>query len=415
MKGLRSNFYTSYEAESAMLPTITQKIFLGLFILVILLLPFGVIPGLGFIADGPVWFRILARVCAWGIAGLGLNLLTGFAGQVSLGHAFFMGVGAYTAVALGSEGSGIGGEGFIGYDLPIWIWLPGAALIPAILGAIIAPVAVRVRGLYLAFVTLGLVFIGQHIFRNITRIAGDPEGGRAFPPLEIEAWRGGGFSLTADTTVLGITYSGNAVLFFSFFLLLVVAVLIHKNIARSRTGRAWAGIRDRDIAAEVMGIPETRYKTLAFAISSAYAGVGGAMYASLSGNPSPAQWDLDLAVAMIAIVLIGGAGTTAGPLLGALFVVLAPEVVEGVTQWLAGVATDGQGIGQAIADFIVATSPADGGLISTIQSGPGISVFDFNNILYGLLIVLFLIFEPLGLYGIWINIRNYWKGWPFTY
>lgn len=415
-KGLRSRFYTSYEAESAMLPTITQKIFVGVLIVVVLLLPFGIIPGLGWVAEGPQWFRVLARMCAWGIAGLGLNLLTGFAGQVSLGHAFFMGVGAYTAVALGSEGVGFGAEsGFIGFDLPMWIWLPMAAIIPAIIGAILAPIAVRVRGLYLAFVTIGLVFIGQHIFRNIPRIAGDPEGGRAFPELEWEWWRGNGFSFTSDTTVLGITYTGEQVLFFFMFVGLVIATIVHKNLARTRTGRAWAGIRDRDIAAEVMGIPEARYKTLAFAISSAYAGVGGALYASLSGTPSPAQWDFDLAVAMIAIVLIGGAGTTAGPILGALFVVLIPEFVEIGTEWLGEVAETGAGISQAIADFIVATSPADSGLISLIQSGPGISVFDFNNVLYGLLIVLFLIFEPLGLYGIWINIRNYWKGWPFTY
>lgn len=411
MKGFRSRFYTSYESESAILPTRTQKTMVGLLVVLVLLAPFGVIPGLRFLVEEPSWFRILARMFAFGVAGLGLNLLTGVAGQVSLGHSFFMGVGAYTAMVVGGEGVGFGTEGgFIGYGLPIWVWLPAAALVPALLGAIIAPAAVRVRGLYLAFVTLGLVFIGQHAFRNMRRIAGDSEGGRGFQDLEL-----GGFDLMTQTDVLGQTLHGNAVLFLFFFALFVIAVLFHKNLVRTRTGRAWQSIRDRDIAAEVMGVPEARYKTLAFAISSAYAGVGGAMLASLAGNPGPATWDLNLAVVMIAIVLIGGAGTTAGPILGAMFVVILPEMVEGATERLAGFAEVGEGVLARAADFVVATGPNDFGLISVIQSGPGISVFDFNNILYGLLIVLFLIFEPLGLFGIWINIRNYWKSWPFTY
>ncbi len=411
MKGFRSRFFTSYEKELAILPTKTQKTVVGLIVVLVLLAPFGVIPGLGVLTTEPVWFRILARMLAFAIAGLGLNLLTGVAGQVSLGHSFFMGLGAYTAMVVGGEGVAFGSEaGFIGYGLPIWVWLPAAALVPAVLGAIIAPAAVRVRGLYLAFVTLGLVFIGQHVFRNAPRIAGDPEGGRNFQALEV-----GDFSFTTKTIIFGQEIHGNAVLFLFFFALFVVAVLFHKNLLRTRTGRAWQSIRDRDIAAEVMGIPEARYKTMAFAISSAYAGVGGAMVASLAGNPGPATWDLNLSVVMIAIVLIGGAGTTAGPILGALFVVFIPELVEGTTAWLANLAKAGDSFGSTLADFVVATSPNDFGLLSVIQSGPGISVFDFNNILYGLLIVLFLIFEPLGLFGIWINIRNYWKGWPFTY
>lgn len=411
MRGFRSRFYTSYEKESAILPTRTQKVVVGLLGLVVILIPFGVVPGFGFMIEAPVWFRILARVAAFGIAGLGLNLLTGVAGQVSLGHAFFMGVGAYTAMVLGAEGSPFGAaEGLVGYGLPIWIWLPGAAIVPALIGVVIAPAAVRVRGLYLAFVTLGLVFIGQHVFRNVTRIAGDAEGGRGFQPLEL-----GGFNFSKDTEVFGKVIQGNAVLFLFMMTLFVLAALLHKNLLRTRTGRAWQSIRDRDIAAEVMGIPESRYKTLAFGISSAYAGVGGALLGALAGNPGPATWNLNLSVIMIAIVLIGGAGTTSGPILGALFVVLIPEMVEGSTEWLANLAKAGGSFGATIADFIVATSPNDFGLLSVIQSGPGISVPDFNNLLYGLLIILFLIFEPLGLFGIWITIRNYWKGWPFTY
>ncbi len=412
MKG-RPLLFTNYKDETSLLPTRTQKILLGLLGLAVVLLVFGYLPILGpFFANNPVWFRILSRVCVFAIAALGLNLLTGVAGQVSLGHAFFMGIGAYTGATLGTAGT----ETLLGFDLPIWIWLPGAALVSGLLGVIVAPTAVRVRGLYLAFVTLGLVFIGQHIFRNATSFAGDAEGGRAAPKLEFELWRDSVFDFTADTKLGGgVILHGNAVMFTFMLGLLIVATLMHKNLLRSRTGRAWQAIRDRDMAAEVMGIPEARYKMLAFAISSAYAGAAGALFAALAGQPNPAAFDLNLSVVIIAIVLIGGAGTTSGMVLGSLFVVVVPELVEELTSRIADVAKTGTGLAQSAADVVIATGPTDFGIISVIQNGPGLSVFDFNQVLYGLLIVLFLIFEPLGLFGIWLKIRNYWKGWPFTY
>lgn len=411
MKGLRSRFYTSYEAESGMLPTITQKIFLGALLVYVMLIPLGQAP---FMQDvTPFWLTILSRVCIFIIAGLGLNLLTGVAGQVSLGHSFFMGLGAYSAIVLGSEA----GPNYIGFDLPMWLWLPGAAIIPAIIGAIIAPVATRVRGLYLAFVTLGLVFLGIHFFRSVPALFGDPEGGREMQHFEFQWWRESPATLDFEIpwTIAGQVVHPNGVRFFFMFLLAVVAVLVHKNLLRTRTGRAWQSIRDRDIAAEVMGIAETRYKTLAFAISSGFAGAAGALLTVITGTTGPEAWNLNLAVEMIAIVLIGGAGTTAGIILGALFVVILPEMVETATFALADFVQTSDSFLVPVADFIVGTDPSDFGIISLVQNGPGLAIFDFNNVLYGLLIILFLIFEPLGLYGIWINIRNYWKGWPFTY
>lgn len=412
MKG-RPLLFTNYKDETSIFPTTTQRVMVGVLVVAIVLMILGYLPILGpFFANNPTWFKILARVCVFAIAALGLNLLTGVAGQVSLGHAFFMGIGAYTGATLGAEST----ETLLGYDLPIWLWLPGAALVSGLLGVIVAPTAVRVRGLYLAFVTLGLVFIGQYIFRNATSFAGDAEGGRAAPDLVFEFWKTPVFDFTADTRVAGdLVIHGNAVTFAFFLIVLVVATLMHKNLLRSRTGRAWQAIRDRDMAAEVMGIPEARYKMLAFAISSAYAGAAGALLAALAGQPNPAAFDLNLSVVIIAIILIGGAGTTSGVLMGSLFVIVIPELVELLTEKLAHIAEDGLGIGQRLADIVISTGTADGGLISTVQNGPGLSVFDFNQVLYGLLIVLFLIFEPLGLYGIWLNIRNYWKGWPFTY
>jgi branched-chain amino acid transport system permease protein len=175
-------------------------------------------------------------------------------------------------------------------------------------------------------------------------------------------------------------------------------------------------IRDRDIAAEITGVNEIAYKLLAFGISSFYAGIAGALLASFVTRVIPERWDLFLSVQFIAIVLIGGAGTVTGALLGSAFVVLLPRIVQNFTLWMQSVAIEGDGILSSIANVFIATTPDDFGLINTFAGvGPGLSVAQLNLVLYGLLIIGFLIFEPLGLYGIWLRIRNYWKGWPFTY
>ena len=172
-------------------------------------------------------------------------------------------------------------------------------------------------------------------------------------------------------------------------------------------------IRDRDIAAEVMGVPEFRYKLIAFGVSSFYAGVAGALFAELSDRMLATNFDLFLSVEFFAILLIGGVGTTAGTLVGAFFVVLLPKFVEKATEWLDR-AEDGA-VG-AVAEVLL-TEGDDFGLINTSLQTPGwsLSVHDWNKVLFGVLIVVFLIAEPLGLFGIWVRIRNYWKRWPFSY
>lgn len=173
-------------------------------------------------------------------------------------------------------------------------------------------------------------------------------------------------------------------------------------------------IRDRDIAAEVMGVAETRNKLLAFALSSFYAGIAGALLASFIGTMIPESFNLFMSIQFIAIVLIGGAGTVAGTLFGTFFVLTLPRLVRDATDWLSDTASGGGAL-QWLGDFLITSGPGDFGLVSTQAVGPGLSIFQINVILYGLLIIGFLIFEPLGLFGIWIKIRNYWKGWPFTY
>lgn len=411
MRG-RPLLYTSYESDQALLNTWTKKIGAALAAVILLLIPLGLIPGLKWAAASD-WMLVLAEVGIVLVAALGLNLLTGLAGQVSLGHAFFMGIGAYTAAALGAPEGPLWGLG-----LPMWVWLPAAGIVAALVGILIAPTSFRVRGLYLAIVTLGLVFIGEHLFRNFDFITGGSQSGRTFPPLEFKFWKEETplVDFETDGSWFGIDLTSQAKTYYLMLAFAMVAMIVAKNIQRTRAGRAFQSIRDRDIAAEITGVDEFRYKTIAFALSSFFAGVAGALFASFVGRTIPEAFGLPLSVEIIAVVLIGGAGVVSGMALGSVFVVVLPLLVLNLTEWLTNVAKTGEGVSQAIADFIVATGTFDSGLISAIPGAtPGLNVFQFNQVLYGLLIVGFIIFEPLGLYGIWIRIRNYWKGWPFTY
>lgn len=427
----RPNLFTSYESESQILPTWTQKALMAFFIVQLILLPFSIpvlnddIPGLSwlpligdgiplfrFLGDGE-WIRATTTVLMLVIAAHGLNLLSGVAGQVSLGHAFFMGVGACTATYLGSAS----GDTTWGHSLPIWIWLPGAGVMAAVIGIIVSPVAVKLRGLYLAIVTLGLVFLGIHLGNTSwgTKIAGPPALGRKAPDLDIRIWKEETplVNMSDDGRWLWFDVSEEAKRYLLYLGLAIVFTLLAKNLIRTRTGRAWQAIRDRDIAAEVMGIAEFRYKVQAFAISSFFAGVAGALFVGLSGQTLATDFSLFLSVEFIAILLIGGAGTTSGTVVGTFLVWMMPQFVEEGTKWLEDQESGPAGaLGNAIL-----TEGDDLGFINTSTVTPGwtLSVFDWNIVLFGVLIIVFLIFEPLGMYGIWVKVRNYWKRWPFSY
>jgi branched-chain amino acid transport system permease protein len=410
--------HTTYRSETAMLPTWTQRVSMTLLVVVMVLLPFNLpvinqLPIVRFIGDDD-WLRLTTEAVIFAVAALGLNLLTGVAGQVSLGHAFFMGVGAYTAAVLGGESS----PTLWGLGLPMWIWLPAAGIVAALVGVIVAPAAVRVRGLYLALITVGLVFIGIHLSRIFPEISGPAEVGRNFPPLEFSWWK-------EDPPVISFATDGHWLWFdvtkaqktYLFALgLLAVAVLVAKNLHRTRTGRALQAIRDRDVAAEIMGVAEVRYKVVAFATSSFFAGIGGAVFASFVGRLPPEDWDLVLSVEFIAILLIGGAGTTAGVLAGTFFVVLLPRVIEDFVHWMSAEAS-GDAPWAGFWDLFVSTEQGDFGFVSDAQIAPGFPLPSsaVDAVLYGALVIIFLLFEPRGLFGIWIRVRNYWKGWPFTY
>ncbi|MEV6029793.1 branched-chain amino acid ABC transporter permease [Nonomuraea sp. NPDC052116] len=366
MRG-RPLLYTSYAQDMALLDTPAKRVWTGLLVL----LAFGLAV---LLQDRSL--EVLAGAYALAIGAIGLNIVTGYAGQVSLGHAFFVAIGAYTAAAVSGP---VDGER-IGFGLAeIWIWLPAAGLVAAVAGVLVAPLATRLRGLYLAVVTLGLVFLGEHVFKEWQDLTGGPGVGReaAVPQL---------FGVRLDQD--GPLGTREQSLYVLMLALLVVFALAARNLARSRVGRAFAAIRDRDIAAEVIGVPLTRYKVLAFGISSFYAGCAGGLLYTISGYVEPGSFSLLLSVQFIAMVLIGGVATVSGSIAGALFISLLQPLTRALPALMPFVSAD-----------------------TTLTP----NVFQVETVLYGLLIVVFLIFEPRGLFGLWIRVRNYWKSWPFSY
>ena len=387
----RPAFFTSYESDTAILRNNVQRFWLGVGIVLAMVLPFY----LRTLSDGRSWLILFATAFVAAVGAIGLNLVTGYAGQVSLGHAFFLGVGAYVGAAFSNPmvRDAEGGIELIGFGLDLYIWLPAAGLIAALAGVLVAPVALRLRGLYLALVTLGLVFVGEHVFRNWRELTGGIGEGREPARLALFGYR---FDL--DSTMAGLEISREHQIYYFMFVVMVVMAILAKNLVRSRVGRAFAAVRDRDIAAEMMGVDLTRYKIMAFAISSFYAGVAGALLFTIPGFVEPASFNLLLSIAYIAMVVIGGAASIAGSIMGAMFITLLPKLID-----LTGLAT--------LVDAILGWIPGVGGS----GAEPALTTSQIERILFGVLIMVFLIFEPLGLHGIWIRIRNYWKAFPFSY
>lgn len=370
MRG-RPQLYTTYESDQAPLGTPAKRLWFGVLLAGSLLLPFAVTSELN---------ALLATAFVSAIGAIGLNIVTGYAGQVSLGHAFFLGLGAYTAAVL----SGPTDRDVVGFGLDMWVWLPAAGLLPALVGLIIAPVAARLKGLYLAIVTLGLVFLGDHLFREMRFLTGGPGTGRSAARLEMFGAR-----LDQRAEFLGYTITREMKLYFIGLVALLVLAVFAKNLTRSAVGRAFAAVRDRDIAAEVMGVALTKYKVIAFAVSSFYAGICGALLSTVTGFIEPSTFNLLLSVNFLAMILIGGVSTLSGSLLGAAFVVLLPRLVQEIPR---------------VVPFVEGQST--GGVITTFQ---------LETLLFGVGIVAFMILEPRGLFGMWTRVRTYWRSWPFSY
>lgn len=297
------------------------------------------------------------------VGALGLNILLGLTGQISIGHAAFMSVGAYTAANLATR-----------FDLPFYITLPAGGLMAAAIGIIVGFPSVRIKGLYLAISTLAAQFIIDWFIIHTPAISGGASASIQVPRPWI-------FGEQLDTQVE---------LYLFILSVVTIAIVASLNIARSRIGRAFVAIRDQDIAAEIIGINVHRYKLTAFAISSFYAGVAGVLYTYYSGVANNEFFPLLISIDYLAMVIIGGMGSVLGAIFGATFVTLLPIVIDLVMS--------------SIGPYLMGDTSALSGLKSHLRL-----------VVFGGLIMFFLVVEPEGLNRLWLNIRNYFRVWPFSY
>jgi branched-chain amino acid transport system permease protein len=297
------------------------------------------------------WLAQLTFVLIYAIVGLGLMLLAGFTGLFSLGHAAFLGVGAYTQAAL------------TGHGWPFPVALACAAALSAAVGVVVGLPALRVKGIYLGIATLSFGFIVEEVFARWESVTGGNAGIRLEAP-----------------SMFGWSLNSGAGFYFLCLVIAVAATLAILNLLRSPTGRAFVAIRDSEISAQSMGIHLARYKTLSFALSAALAGIGGALYAHKLQFISPDQFNILPSIDLLLMVVIGGLGSVHGAFLGAIFLISMPQLISLTKDHLP------DAIGQA----------------------PGL-----QSVVYGAVLVAFVLFEPMGLYGRWLKVRTWFQLFPF--
>ncbi len=294
------------------------------------------------------------------MAAIGLNILIGYTGLLSLGHGAFVGVGAYAAAILATR-----------FDLPILITLPAAGMITALLGMTFGIPSIRLKGLYLTIATLAGQFIIEYVL------------------VHWESLTMGTMGITLPLPgILGLEIVDDRGFFYLIFTILILMVFLAVNLMRSKYGRAFVAIRDNDRAAEGMGIPIFRYKLLAFGISSFYAGCAGALWAYYMMSITTEPFNLMLSVEFIAMVIIGGLGSIAGAIYGAVFIISLNEILRWFTDWMMNMGALG---------------------------GWALNVAPLREFTFGLAIVLFILFEPRGLAELWRIVRSYFRLWPFSY
>jgi branched-chain amino acid transport system permease protein len=342
------HFRRSYADEFRLVETRFAKVWTAILLAALALFPF---------IASPFYVDLATQVFLASIGALALMLLTGIAGQISLGHAGLIAAGAFTVGILYKE-----------TGAPFWVTLPAAAAIGALLGVLFGLPSLRLRGLYLAVSTLALHFVVVYL------------GG------EYETRRGFSTGILVDPPVVfGMEIYAPRIWYFVLAAAAAGALLICINLMRSRSGRAWRAIHTNETVAEALGIGIARYKLLAFVISSSMTAVAGALFAYYRGFVSIEAFSLYLTIQYVAMIIIGGMGTLLGAILGATFVTLFPYLIEGLMRGL----------------------PGSGALAG--------SVFAVNYAAFGVVMILFLVFEPQGLVGIWRRLRDYFVLWPFRH
>jgi branched-chain amino acid transport system permease protein len=347
-------FKTSYAADMALYPLpIARWTILAIIVLFAVILP---------VSLHEYYLSIINLSLIAIVGALGLNILVGYTGQISVGHAAFMSVGAYTAANLAVK-----------LGLPFWIALPAGGLMAALVGAIVGIPSLRIKGLYLAIATLAGQLIIEWIINHTPAISGGAQASIQVP----------------RPTLWGYELRSQGQLYFFLLFFAALAIVATLNLIRSRIGRAFVAVRDQDIAAEIIGINIYRYKLLSFAISSFYAGVCGVLYTYYLGIANYEQFQIGVSIDYLAMIIIGGLGSVLGSVLGAVFVTMLPILLRLAMEPLAGL-------------FF---SPGE--MSSVIAST--------RLVLFGGLIIFFLVVEPEGLNRLWRNIRNYFRVWPFSY
>jgi branched-chain amino acid transport system permease protein len=258
------------------------------------------------------------------VAAIGLTVLSGSAGQLSLAHAAFMAVGAYAYAYLSGQK---GDESIAGLGLPPLLAAVLAVVIAGVAGLAFSPVAARLRGFYLGVCTIGLVFIAQWVIKDAATLTGGVNG-RPVEPLTVGGFELSGSNPTHDLTVLGVPFGGTERLWYVALLLLVLAIVAANRILHSRPGRALKLVRDNEAAAAAMGISVQRSKATAFILSSAFAGLGGVLFALASNFIGSGNFDLLVSMSYLAMVVIGGLGSVGGAVGGAVFVTALPLLLN---------------------------------------------------------------------------------------
>lgn len=380
-------YHETYASDMQVRSTTAQRVRIGIILFAMILLPF---------IAGESEMRLANRVIIAAIGAIGLNILTGYTGQISLGQGAFLAIGAYTCglLLVPIEVGELAADATIfqrveyailalfSPEVPWPLAILIACFVTAIIGGFFGLPSLRLKGLYLAVATLAAQQIVDWIIINWDPIDGELDGratdALGIPPTFLfgnEAWR-----LNDNEYTFYIVGA----------ILLIIVVLAVTNLFRTHVGRAFIAIRDQDIAAEVMGVNLFQYKVLAFAVSSFLVGLAGALIAIHSTAISFERFTIDVSIEYLAMIIIGGLGSISGSIYGAAFIILLPEILRNLGRQIAG------------------TDPA--------------AIAEFNRILpfaqqgaFGLAIVLTLVIEPQGIQKLWRNIKDYFRLWPFSY
>jgi branched-chain amino acid transport system permease protein len=341
------------------------------------------------------WSNIFVLAGITAIGGLGLNLLTGYTGLPSLGTAAFIAIGGFCASYLGrADTSG-------GLDWPFWAYTLVAILFGCLVGLIIGLPALRLRGVYLSIATLGLVFVTLYVLKSWEEISGGNAG--APTPANVnflgsDFWTsgnvlsGGGLDAVKNSvTIFDHPFTRNESLMYLVWAFVGLVALLCTNVVRSRPGRALQAVRDRDVAAEVVGVSLFRTKVGAFVISSGIAALAGVFFGLYIQyvTPTDSNFGLNLSIQYLAVIVVGGIGTTYVPILGALVIAMIPQIIS----WLSD-----------LFPFLFTSSPSE----------VGFTQGNFAALLYALLIIVFLIREPNGVAGLLRRFGGYFRSWPLA-